>query len=1038
MKILKIYFSAVLCFILILPSKNTQAQTNPNRPNILLIISDDLGVDYTNGYHNSALLPNTPHLDALRAQGITFDNAWTMPQCTPTRAMIMSGKHGVKTGVVRVPGQLDPDVHTSIFKELANRTNNRYSDAVIGKWHIAPGNSYGGPAEQGVDYYAGSYSGAVSNYFNWTKVENGVESTVTNYATNEFTDDAIDWIGNQDNPWFLWLAHTAPHSPYHTPPDSMYTTGGGSNIRNYVKAIEAMDHSIGRLFDNIDPAVLANTLIIYIGDNGTPSNFTQNYPNGLGKGNLYQGGIHVPLIVAGKGVTRVGEREDALINASDIYATILDATGPDLPGGIYNSLSFNHLLDNSPGDERIYNYVDYGDPGRIGWTIRNAQYKYIEFTETNTQEFYDLINDPFETTNLINNLTAAQQTILADMQAEGNIIRTDWSCQDFIQNGTETAIDEGSVTCGADVVCNTPSPLNQSNIDCCVIDSPVPSLYSELIYNDVRLISSNNFPNHDYCNTGNSQPSPTYYLRQLDATPEIAATTTSILSPTNRPDINFGVALNGIFFSPSPATPFIFENQITGEYNWDWVYEPTNNIGPGQEWVSLDCASAHTNSRGYHYHGKMYEYIDGIMPGLNTTSTAPNAPVQVGWASDGFPVFYRFGPDANGDLVLLQPSFQLKPGDRSGDGITAPCGPHNGKYVNDYEYIETLGDLDECNGVERTVTIETQNGTETFDYFYMITDSFPQIGRCMVGNVDPTFDNNHNSNSCYTSLFTQTISLAAGESVTVGNNTYTQEGIYQDILTNTQGCDSIIVTDVSLANFVDFNLKAFLEGAYAPSIGEMTTSLNQRGILPGQTPESPLAVPTPAGQPYHATPWNYAGTEGENWTDSDYTGDETDWVLVSFRTGIEKNTEVAMTAALLKKDGTFDFPNRDVLEIQAAESVYIVVEHRNHIGIMTPNPVEIINGVLAYDFTLNNTYRDATGFGQKQLPTGEWVMFAGDASQLDMPSFDINGADKTIWENNNGNFDYYISPDFDLNGDINGQDKSLWFDNNGISSRVPK
>jgi len=69
---------------------------------------------------------------------------------------------------------------------------------------------------------------------------------------------------------------------------------------------------------------------------------------------------------------------------------------------------------------------------------------------------------------------------------------------------------------------------------------------------------------------------------------------------------------------------------------------------------------------------------------------------------------------------------------------------------------------------------------------------------------------------------------------------------------------------------------------------------------------------------------------------------------------------------------------------------------------------------------------------------GEWVMFAGDADQSDFPSFDIKGTDKTIWFDNNGIFDYYFSPDFNLDGDINGQDKSLWFENNGISSRVPK
>jgi len=802
-----------------------QAQTNPDQPNILLIISDDLGVDYTNGYQSSPLLPITPNLDALRAQGITFDNVWAAPQCTPTRAAIMSGKHGIKTGASEVPSQLNPNVHTSVFAELATQTNDAYADALIGKWHIAPFGNLNAPATHGIDYYAGAYRGGVNDYYDWTKVENGTETNETNYTTNEYTDDAIDWIADRNTPWLLWLAHNAPHSPWHTPPDSMYTTAGDSNNLKYVQAIEAMDHSIGRLLDNIDPAVLANTLIIYIGDNGTPNNFVQNYPNGFGKGRLYQGGVHVPLIVAGKGVTRIGEREKALVNATDIYATILETAGADLPGGIYNSLSFKHVFDNSPGDKRLYNYMDYTRTGRAGWTVRNAQYKYISFTN-GIEEFYDLINDPFEETNLMESLTDTQQAIMEEMQTEGNIIRVDWSCQDFIQNGAETDIDIDGTYCNEDPppppppVVDCTNPTSQTNIGCCATPA-VQSLYSEIVYQQVRTISSNNFPNHDYCYNPNNMPNPVFYLRQVSASPTIAATTTSILSPNNRPRINFGSALNGIFFSPSPATPFIFENQSTGEYNWDWVLEPTNNQGGGQGWVRLDCATAHSNSRGYHYHGNMFEYVEGIQVGISTTTTPPDAPIQVGWASDGFPILYRFGPDADGNLALLQPGFQLKPGERPGDGITAPCGPYNGKYTNDYEHLMDVGDLDECNGIERTITLRTLHGEETFDYFYMITDSFPQISRCMVGTVDATFRNNHNANTCYTSLVSQTVILNDDQSVTVGSSTYTAAGVYQDILTNSQSCDSIIVTTVETETALPLTLNLF----EVEKLGENTARL---------------------------------------------------------------------------------------------------------------------------------------------------------------------------------------------------------------------
>jgi len=237
---------------------------------------------------------------------------------------------------------------------------------------------------------------------------------------------------------------------------------------------------------------------------------------------------------------------------------------------------------------------------------------------------------------------------------------------------------------------------------------------------------------------------------------------------------------------------------------------------------------------------------------------------------------------------------------------------------------------------------------------------------------------------------------------------------------------------------IAINLKAYLQGAYRTTSGEMITTLNTtRGLLPGQTPSSPLATPTPAGQPYGMNPWNYAGTEGADWTGNAYAADAVDWVLVSLRTGIEKNTQVAITAGIINKDGSIYFPNRCALSVDE-NAVYVVIEHRNHMGIMTPQPVDLIGSTLTYDFTETDSYRDPTSFGQKQLSTGEWAMFAGDADQSDFPSFDITGTDKTEWFNNNGVFDNYLSADFNMDGDVNGQDKTFWFDNNGVSSRVPK
>lgn len=295
-------------------------------------------------------------------------------------------------------------------------------------------------------------------------------------------------------------------------------------------------------------------------------------------------------------------------------------------------------------------------------------------------------------------------------------------------------------TSDPDNTCTTDNTISTTNIGCCENPS-VTSVYNETVNGDERILSSNSYPNHQFCSTRTTVDPLTRNVT-VDATPSLAGTTSSILSDTGRPRRFFAMSLNGVLMAPAPAEPFIFENTDTGEYNWDWVFEPINNQGSGMNLVDLDCASAHVGPQGYHYHGNMFQYIEeAIQSGLSTTSTPPSDPVQIGWAADGYPILYRFGPDGSGNLTLLQPSFRLKSGERPGDGISAPCGEYNGKYTNDYEYVNGIGDLDECNGIQRNITLNTSNGPQTFDYFYVITDAFPQISRCHSGTPNASFNN---------------------------------------------------------------------------------------------------------------------------------------------------------------------------------------------------------------------------------------------------------------------------------------------------------
>lgn len=720
---------SLLLFLALVAVCAAQKQT----PNVLLIIADDLGIDVMEGFGIESDKPVTPTLDSLRENGIAFTNCWATPQCSPTRAAIMSGKFGIKTGVMRPPGPLDPDLHTSIFNQIRNESELDYSMAAIGKWHIAGNDgNLDHPAEHGLDHYEGVYSSGVDDYYDWTKVINGASESVNEYATTHFTDAAIDWVAEQQQPWFLWLAHIAPHGPFHVPPEGLYTTEATSNRTRYFAMVEAMDHEIGRLLNSMDEATRENTIILFVGDNGTPNGINTFYPGGHNKGSIYEGGLRVPLIASGKNVNRIGEEENSLVQATDLYATILELLDLQLPGGIHNSLSIKSLLECGDRPLREINYSDYDDDGTLVWATRTAQYKLIE-DENGNQEFYDIIADIMEVNNLIDNLTPEQQIIKDALEAEAAIIRSGWSCNDGIQNGDEIAIDD------CDNSCAEVDELSSENIGCCE-EPTVPSVFYEYVEGDQRNIYSNNFPNHDYCFAA-TVPVPTYRLYRIDQNPQFTGDTTPIVRENGRPARFFGVAANGVFLMPSPGAPFIFEDANTGEFNWDWVFEPTNNQGAGMGLVSLDCASAHANAQGYHYHGNMLEYLETILPGSSTTTDIPDAPIHIGWASDGFPILYRFGPDEDGNMKEMLPSFQLRSGLRPGDGISEPCGPYTGKYTRDYEYICGKGDLNECNGIEAEVTVNTSQGEETFDFYYVITTTFPQIPRCMLGNVSEDFAN---------------------------------------------------------------------------------------------------------------------------------------------------------------------------------------------------------------------------------------------------------------------------------------------------------
>lgn len=402
--------------------------TNVAKPNIIFIIADDMGLDATSGYTIGNIKPSMPNLTALQNTGLKFTNFSTNPLCSPTRASIISGKYGYKTGVLTVDDILS-NSEITLQKFINQNTQNAYATAVIGKWHLAGTSTTFNPESLGIDYYSGILSGGLPSYTNWTLREDGNSTPQTAYSTEKLTDLAKTWVSQQSKPFFLWLAYNAPHSPFHVPPANMHKQGNLSSntvdinanpLPYYLASIEAMDYQIGQLLASLTTEQKANTIIIFIGDNGTPNQVSQTYSRNRVKNTLYQGGINTALIVSGKGVERTGS-DNSLLNSTDLFATIATICGVSTE--TYNdSKNFSSLFKTSKAI-REYAYSEVKDGSVDEYTIRNLKNKLIVKTN-GSQEFYDLEKDPLETNNLNEKLNNEEKITKNQFLEELKKIRT--------------------------------------------------------------------------------------------------------------------------------------------------------------------------------------------------------------------------------------------------------------------------------------------------------------------------------------------------------------------------------------------------------------------------------------------------------------------------------------------------------------------------------------------------------------------------------------------------------------------------------------
>jgi len=401
-------------------------------PNVLLVIADDFGIDAAALYAepgDPVSRAPMPHLAALAEAGLTFTQAYACPVCSPTRAALLTGRHGFRTGVGApvspAAGNALAETEFTLPRAFA-AAGSAHALKHFGKWHLSAGlNINRTPATTGGwPAYSGSLGGAVSDYHAWTKVETDgtlagtTSQTVTTYATTDVVDDATAWIAQQraaGTPWFAWVAFNAPHTPYHLPPEHLRPsyadlTGSATDLQNrpqlyYDAALEALDSELGRLLAAVDPTV---TTVIFLGDNGTPRRVVRApFRAGTGKDTLYDAGVRVPFVVRGPTVAEPGRIVADLVHVADLYPTLLELAGvrPAAvipPGVTTDGQSFAGVLGGQAGARR-HLYVDAfnaSDPVAGGRMIRDEAYKLIVYN-MGYEELFHLPSDPAEANDLL-------------------------------------------------------------------------------------------------------------------------------------------------------------------------------------------------------------------------------------------------------------------------------------------------------------------------------------------------------------------------------------------------------------------------------------------------------------------------------------------------------------------------------------------------------------------------------------------------------------------------------------------------------------
>ncbi len=328
----------------------TAGATRP--PNIVILYADDMGIGDLGCYGATDI--RTPNIDALARGGMRFTNYYSAaPICSPSRAALMTGRYPIRAGVPSncssQPGVAGMPTEEVTIAELA-RTRG-YATALIGKWHLGFSKDTQ-PNEQGFDYFFGHHAGCIDYYSHWfywqephhhdlyrNREEIREEGS---YFTDLIVREARRFIVDHvDKPFLLYVPFNAPHYPHQAPERIRRSYDNLPAQRaDYAAVVTAMDEAIGAILQTLrERGLERDTLVFFISDNGATTEARANYGGGSNapyrgfKFSLFDGGIHMPAIVSRPGTIPAGKTCNQLAIAMDVFPTVAEAIGADLPTG---------------------------------------------------------------------------------------------------------------------------------------------------------------------------------------------------------------------------------------------------------------------------------------------------------------------------------------------------------------------------------------------------------------------------------------------------------------------------------------------------------------------------------------------------------------------------------------------------------------------------------------------------------------------------------------------------------------------------------